>query len=1068
MGKLHLLLFFALLPIFSNAQWEQITVPRGSNNQDIAMVDGQLWLSTRNGLFVSPDEGLNWFPHDVFGIDSMVMGVETASDTIALVVSNNTRHTIHFRLGIGADWQQNSIDLLYNYVTILHVDKSKAILMSQNSFIYFRFATRTFEVHQIPIQWAGQHHYFLGKQNGYITFKDYTNNLNYEIRAISTDEHWPNIFTIATLPNANTLGIYTDGNHSVYISWSNSTSSLYYFPSTASQPTLITSNIDFREVNTIKRINADEYLLLSPYKSWVYNKLDLSVKELPLRGSMDVISLPLGGFLGVSETRVEYFANQSSATTTEKRMRGLYNGNGGNIYIQPESGELISHIGATTDIYHPSFDTIQTIHIGSDGYVVGGPRIRMHFLGGYGFIHLYDKLHRYESHTRSWRKYTMIGSWVNILDSMVIFKGTGSSYYTSTDFGETWHHKSNFIPEHLVSLSQGTWLGWNGGAAVQRSVDKGLTWTALGQFPTPVGTYTNFAAIQDTVFVEARNCLLKSTDHGETWQTLAFPTPLNAASTIASTCFSEKYFFACLNTNQENQILASPDHGKQWYVINGDLPKMDYISTMAYDSTNQILYISSASHGIWQLDIASLHLDDPMLQGSPFWRGFTYIDQNRNNLRDAHEPPATDICSYTTDHKFLAQTDQLGRLVFFGSSIDTDQFYHKPFDYTHLYDTIAPVLINKADIIDSFDVAVKLYDVALHGDIHDLCISATLLQLPRPGFTNKLSVEVRNLGTATEDGRVRVILPVEFELLSTSSTPVIQNVDSIVFVFINLAPNESEYIELDIRVSTTAQIGSQVSIGAHVEPFDDFNPLCNSTSERYQIVGSFDPNDKASNLNGYYHPDSLAARTPVDFTIRFENIGNYYAETVKVFDTIQPVFDLSTFRFKSSSHPCVVTLKDRNIVAFTFNNIFLDWQSPDNQGFVRFEIAPNTHLPIGTALTNQAEIFFDYNLPIVTNTVHDVIYPPPTSTVLNPSHSANTLLVWPNPTDQKLYVPLTNKQRPVRIEIFDIVGAKQNLATISTAPNGMEIDTRYLPSGSYKLLIHTTDQVFSTTFVVMR
>lgn len=88
-------------------------------------------------------------------------------------------------------------------------------------------------------------------------------------------------------------------------------------------------------------------------------------------------------------------------------------------------------------------------------------------------------------------------------------------------------------------------------------------------------------------------------------------------------------------------------------------------------------------------------------------------------------------------------------------------------------------------------------------------------------------------------------------------------------------------------------------------------------------------------------------------------------------DTLSQHLDISTFRAGASSHAYDWEIFGSGVLKFTFSNIML----PDNhinvaasQGFINFKIAPKETVALGTVLENRAGIYFDYNVPVLTNT----------------------------------------------------------------------------------------------------
>lgn len=152
------------------------------------------------------------------------------------------------------------------------------------------------------------------------------------------------------------------------------------------------------------------------------------------------------------------------------------------------------------------------------------------------------------------------------------------------------------------------------------------------------------------------------------------------------------------------------------------------------------------------------------------------------------------------------------------------------------------------------------------------------------------------------------------------------------------------------------------------------------------ILDSYDPNDKQVVPEGrtaqHYTPTGEALR----YQIRFQNTGNDVAYRVAVVDTLAANLDISTLQVGAVSHPYRMTLSghQRPVLTFTFDNIMLPDSAHNpagSQGFVQFSIKPKAALPARTRIDNLADIFFDYNLPIRTNTTTNRIYDMPRTVV---------------------------------------------------------------------------------------
>ncbi|MFT6336357.1 MAG: putative repeat protein (TIGR01451 family) [Halioglobus sp.] len=192
--------------------------------------------------------------------------------------------------------------------------------------------------------------------------------------------------------------------------------------------------------------------------------------------------------------------------------------------------------------------------------------------------------------------------------------------------------------------------------------------------------------------------------------------------------------------------------------------------------------------------------------------------------------------------------------------------------------------------------------------------------------------------------------------------------------------------------------GMDVRVGyANMFPLNDEEPHLDI--ECLEVRGSFDPNDKNGLPSGFTITRNIDIGILIDYTIRFENIGNDTAFTIKVEDEIANELDLSTLQVLGSSHEVTITSQDRNLI-FTFPNANLTPPMQDcilAQGYVKFQIAHQEGLALRTAIRNQAEIFFDFNSPIITNeTFHTLGLDFPTSTN-KVEENSKELQISPNP-----------------------------------------------------------------------
>jgi len=170
------------------------------------------------------------------------------------------------------------------------------------------------------------------------------------------------------------------------------------------------------------------------------------------------------------------------------------------------------------------------------------------------------------------------------------------------------------------------------------------------------------------------------------------------------------------------------------------------------------------------------------------------------------------------------------------------------------------------------------------------------------------------------------------------------------------------------------------------------------------IVNSFDPNDKRC-VQGHQVLIEDAGQY-LHFIVRFQNLGTASAINVRVIDVLDELLDFSTFRVLTASHPMETTLIDGQ-VDFIFDNINLPAEMNDpegSNGYVTFKVKPLPSVVLGDQVNNRADIYFDFNPPILTNTTTTTFVD-----VLNVEEvSVAEIAIYPNPAKDILTLTQQN------------------------------------------------------------
>ncbi len=245
----------------------------------------------------------------------------------------------------------------------------------------------------------------------------------------------------------------------------------------------------------------------------------------------------------------------------------------------------------------------------------------------------------------------------------------------------------------------------------------------------------------------------------------------------------------------------------------------------------------------------------------------------------------------------------------------------------------------------------------------------------RPGFEQVLFAAAQNPFCQSKNGELRLALDPKMTFLFADPAPDFLVADTLVWLFDSLRADISKVVKVRVRLEATAVLGDSVCVRAEVRP-TDLEPKNNVFELKELIIGSFDPNDIAASPAGVCAENAVLPNQKMTYRIRFQNTGTASAINVRVLDTLPKSLDLQTLRIVSASHAMGVERPDSSVLAFVFDEIHL----PDSfsneaasHGFVIFELAQKPNLPNGERIENRAAIYFDFNAPVLTNTIFQTV-----------------------------------------------------------------------------------------------
>jgi uncharacterized repeat protein (TIGR01451 family) len=239
-------------------------------------------------------------------------------------------------------------------------------------------------------------------------------------------------------------------------------------------------------------------------------------------------------------------------------------------------------------------------------------------------------------------------------------------------------------------------------------------------------------------------------------------------------------------------------------------------------------------------------------------------------------------------------------------------------------------------------------------------------------------------------------------------------------------------------------------------PLDDADPVVDIYCG--VVTGSYDPNDKTGYPLGISDQHYIKPNQQLQYVVRFQNTGTDTAFTVVIRDTLDVDLNIFTVTPGVSSHDYTFQMYGPRVLEWRFDNILLPdstTNEPESNGFVTFTVDQVPNLPNGTLITNEADIYFDFNEPIITNeTVHrinDMIQSSPLEVQEIISEEGKLITVYPNPNNGLLFIELEDYSSSVNYTILDQNGRRVLSGKLDQKKNA--VDLQRLNSGIYLIQV---------------
>lgn len=665
--------------------------------------------------------------------------------------------------------------------------------------------------------------------------------------------------------------------------------------------------------------------------------------------------------------------------------------------------------------------------------------------------------------------YNIISAITKIGDTLLV--ASSDSFYVSNDEGSTWtdgvYVTNNFIdPMSVEFINNKIYLGTSNGLFVSNNL--GLTWTedsipSTGSCTTYMnenlwiaksasslfaitnsgvfahldptsqlwvndtcfsssGAHTGniITTFDSTVIIRSRTSLWRSDNYGQDFYDLG------------TTIFPYKIIYvngSLFGFTGANSLWISNDRGSTWSLVDGTTLSFDNFYDLA--SINDQIFCSSLGSSVWKRN-GTLRT----------YYGHVYRDNNFNGIIDGPDSTLSNIILNTNPSLWLSSTDSTGLY-----QLTTDA------QGDSLKVSVSSIMnvIPSAYLLDTLNLTNLDFLIQIDTTVSDLAVdleSTTRISLFRDDI---FAVTVKNNGGLIQSGILKVVIDTLFNFITANRTPLQINGDTIFWRIDTLDFNESTLINVTTHAKPNASFGDSVKFSSEIIPdFSDAFPGNNISYVNDIIVAAFDPNDKACNIGDQISIDSVAGKDFV-YTIRFQNIGNFPATDVTIIDTLNFHLNATSLQVLNSSFPVSLEMQSTSLVKFHFYGINLidsTTNEPLSHGFVKYSIKAKNSTSVGDAITNTADIYFDFNPPITTNTVTTLVTDPSLTASVSFDQSL-TLTVYPIPTNEILNISTSVATDNLRIILCDQTGR-----IVKNIEKSVQIDVSDLNPGYYFGLVY--------------
>ncbi len=339
-------------------------------------------------------------------------------------------------------------------------------------------------------------------------------------------------------------------------------------------------------------------------------------------------------------------------------------------------------------------------------------------------------------------------------------------------------------------------------------------------------------------------------------------------------------------------------------------------------------------------------------------KGYTFIDANGNKLFDSNETALPNCGIKYKNYTYYSDANGYYRIY-----VDEGEQY---FTYFTTYGSW-----KVEEFTDTIDITslVNLNNAGFEVDNPVEAAEAKIFSsFLRCNNVANLYASFTNTGNQAINGYFTIAIDPKITTLTFNPQPTNEGNNVYTWPVNNLLPGK--VFQPTITFGVPAITSNIDSLHFFSVVKNDIGGIIANSNFSELIRCGFDPNDKLNLPNRAGEENYTLFNEELDYIIRFQNTGNDTAFNITVVDVLDKNLDLRTLRIKQSSHE-VKAILTNDTLKFIFENINLVDSTTSylrSQGYVAYSIKPKAGVARDEMIKNTADIFFDKNVPVVTNT----------------------------------------------------------------------------------------------------